>query len=296
MISFPETLRFPHSQSYQLKAVVSHYGHSVSFGHYKAFVHRDSGWVECDDSTVRPVLFDNVHVSHQCSRYGPLLTSVQDKRAYALFYHIMEETCPAVSNSKKEALSDAHDDKQPFALFNDEILPNITANLKEELSDPNDKQPSAPPSDEILQNVIDDSKEKEELSDLSDENDATKWKTAFNKLTLAFNELTLGFARYDWQIEQAYEVKKNQLTTKLASETLSQEERTAVEGRLNELLEERKSCQSRIDDTEACLRKILPDDEVNSWSELFDSVSPDAPEVGTKLDASAGTDDNTGSA
>ena len=41
----------------ELRAVISHYGSSDS-GHYKAFLSPSDKWVECDDSDVRIVDFD----------------------------------------------------------------------------------------------------------------------------------------------------------------------------------------------------------------------------------------------
>ena len=119
--------------------------------------------------------------------------------------------------------------------------------------------------------------EKQSSVSFNDENDATMWKTAFI-------ELTLGWARYCYQVNYVYQVKINQLTTKLAnSSETCQEERTTANRLVDELHKERMGLIGIIEDTEARLRKILPEHVVNSWVKLFYSVFTNVPEVETKL-------------
>lgn len=102
MISFPRRLQrewLPVPVMYELKAVMSHYGDSAHFGHYKAFIHRNSEWLECDDE--KPVLsvsFDRVvHVSQDpvmmmmMMMYEHMFTNTQSHHVYGLFYHRIDK-------------------------------------------------------------------------------------------------------------------------------------------------------------------------------------------------------------
>lgn len=60
-ISFLSTLSPPYvPASYELKAVISHYGSSINTGHYKAFISREFEWLEYDDDHVKSVCFERV--------------------------------------------------------------------------------------------------------------------------------------------------------------------------------------------------------------------------------------------
>ncbi len=230
MIAFPLNLVGRWSEfQYQLKAVVSHYGSSVSHGHYKAFVDRDSGWFECDDSSVRRVQFGDVIVSHQCSSFEPLLTSVHDENAYALLYSRMEELDTqqtiefaamqsdpdADSNSSistqtfpddvaDDPVDDAlelpiaiGDEKQPSGSLNDDEFLNIDDKINAVYIDAgNEKQPSASFSDDEFLNI--DDKINAVYIDAGNEKQLS---ASFNdendatKLKTAFNELKTAFDR-----------------------------------------------------------------------------------------------------
>ncbi len=180
--------------------------------------------------------------------------------------------------------SDAGNEKQSSVLFNDYEFLNALDTLN---TVPNDaEQFSALTNDDIVQSISDDFKkalsnardDNQESASFNDENDATKWKTAFI-------ELTLGWARYCYQVNCVYQGRITRLTTKLAdsSKMLTQEERTTVTRLVDGLHQDRLMFMGMIDNTEARLRKILPKHVVNRWIKLFYSVFTNASEVETKL-------------
>lgn len=275
-ISFLSTLSPPYvPASYELKAVISHYGSSINTGHYKAFISREFEWLEYDDDHVKSVCFERV---------------VRDSHAFTLLYHRINDI-PLIHPVHPPNFAPPTDDTEPLNDFDmqtsdpddesnasnqDQDIQKLTemVNSEEALSQPESDSNASGRDQDI-----------EQLTEMVNNDEALSVKGCEDCKTYkdAYEAVTLGFAQYDLYVAGVY----NPLLEDLKAKSLQDPK---VEAELEWIEDQQEHFDSAINNTMTRLREVMPEYMVGHWVSLFDSVSRKAKEKKAVGQVESGTE------